>query len=418
MHAPVLRFTPTAWAKLLYLRDYGKTEVGGFGITAPDDPLLVTDFKMVKQECSSVTVDFDDESVADFFDSSLAAGHKFGHFDRIWIHTHPGCSPSPSGTDVETFDRVFSDPDWAVMFIIAEEGKCFARLRINQNLNSFMDIPVEIDYGVEFDATDQLAWEEEYRDNVSESTYTYTTYTTGSGVVNNKAADWPLQKSDDGKPNRFTPADFDMLTEEDWQEIASSGSQVSRSLLDENDGGMAFQEDDFTADPYRDVPIHQLSDDQYAAWEEYVEGIEDAEEQAYERQLMDEDREFRELLEAEDALDRRLNPEERERARRMTVEHLRKLHNNDASISALNEDDFDYDLLDETDFEPSDDEINAAVDADIEAMSKLRDGDDDESNAEGSMTRDEQIQHDQEWAASLRALRAKLPEREQCLTPA
>ena len=27
-----LRFSPTAWAKLLYLRDFGRTEVGGFGI--------------------------------------------------------------------------------------------------------------------------------------------------------------------------------------------------------------------------------------------------------------------------------------------------------------------------------------------------------------------------------------------------
>ena len=29
---PVLRFTPYAWAKLLWLRDAGPTEIGGFGI--------------------------------------------------------------------------------------------------------------------------------------------------------------------------------------------------------------------------------------------------------------------------------------------------------------------------------------------------------------------------------------------------
>ena len=28
---PVLRFSPTAWAKLLFLRDAGDTEIGGFG---------------------------------------------------------------------------------------------------------------------------------------------------------------------------------------------------------------------------------------------------------------------------------------------------------------------------------------------------------------------------------------------------
>ena len=32
---PVLRFSPTAWAKLLYFRDRSDTEVGGFGVTRP-----------------------------------------------------------------------------------------------------------------------------------------------------------------------------------------------------------------------------------------------------------------------------------------------------------------------------------------------------------------------------------------------
>ena len=43
---PSLRFTPTAWAKLLFLRDYGDTEVAGFGIAETDDLLLVTDIAL------------------------------------------------------------------------------------------------------------------------------------------------------------------------------------------------------------------------------------------------------------------------------------------------------------------------------------------------------------------------------------
>src|SRR5262245_50863551 len=34
-----LRFSPTAWAKLLFLRDLGDSEIGGFGITPSDDLL-------------------------------------------------------------------------------------------------------------------------------------------------------------------------------------------------------------------------------------------------------------------------------------------------------------------------------------------------------------------------------------------
>src|SRR5215469_14058441 len=42
-----LRFSPTAWAKLLFLRDIGDSEVGGFGITAADDPLFIENVQLV-----------------------------------------------------------------------------------------------------------------------------------------------------------------------------------------------------------------------------------------------------------------------------------------------------------------------------------------------------------------------------------
>jgi hypothetical protein len=66
--SPALRLSPTAWAKLLYLRDAGETEVGGFGISAADDLLFVEDVQLVRQTCDVASVAFDDESVADFFD--------------------------------------------------------------------------------------------------------------------------------------------------------------------------------------------------------------------------------------------------------------------------------------------------------------------------------------------------------------
>ena len=57
---PALRFSPTAWAKLLYLRDSGDSEVGGFGISASDDLLYVEDVQLVRQVCTAISVAFDD----------------------------------------------------------------------------------------------------------------------------------------------------------------------------------------------------------------------------------------------------------------------------------------------------------------------------------------------------------------------
>src|SRR5262245_38636251 len=71
---PSLRLTPYAWAKLLHLRDLSETEVGGFGVAAPDDLLLVAEVALVRQQCSPVTVKFDDSAVADYFDRQVDAG--------------------------------------------------------------------------------------------------------------------------------------------------------------------------------------------------------------------------------------------------------------------------------------------------------------------------------------------------------
>jgi proteasome lid subunit RPN8/RPN11 len=164
---PVLTFTPTAWAKLIYLRDYGDTEVGGFGIAAGNDLLRVTDVQLVRQRCTSVTVAFDDEAVADHVDHNIDAGLTPAQCLRIWVHTHPGDSAQPSSTDEDTFARVFGACDWAIMFILAQHGETYCRLRFNAGPGGELELPVAIDYAEEFDGTDWAAWEAEYEANVS-----------------------------------------------------------------------------------------------------------------------------------------------------------------------------------------------------------------------------------------------------------
>ncbi|MFP4106308.1 MAG: hypothetical protein ACLFVU_09480 [Phycisphaerae bacterium] len=164
---PVLRFTPTAWAKLLFFRDYQDTEIGGFGILAEDDPLLVEEFVTVKQDVTMASVAFDDDSVADFFDAQVDLGRRPEQFGRVWLHTHPGHSPTPSGTDEETFSRVFGNCQWAVMFILAQGGKSYARLRFNVGPGGHAAIPVEVDYFRPFDGSDTEAWQVEYETNIS-----------------------------------------------------------------------------------------------------------------------------------------------------------------------------------------------------------------------------------------------------------
>jgi len=164
--AVTLRFSPTAWAKLLYFRDQSGNEVGGFGITDPDDLLFVKDFVTVKQEVTSISVKFDDEAVGEFFDAQVDLGRKPEQFARIWLHSHPGDSPEPSGTDENTFARVFGACQWAAMVIVAQDDSTYARLSFNVGPGSQVLVPVAIDYSQAFGPSDHDKWDAEYAAHV------------------------------------------------------------------------------------------------------------------------------------------------------------------------------------------------------------------------------------------------------------
>jgi len=168
---PKLRFTPNAWAKLLFLRDLGPTEVGAFGITRPDDLLLVEEIQLVQQRCTEAFVAFDDVAVAEHFEQQVDLGRRPEQCGRIWIHTHPGRSAQPSHVDVETFHRVFGHCDWAVMFILSRGGETYAELSWRHGGPTSIRLRVEVDYSQPFAASDHELWEDEYHSHVDPTAF-------------------------------------------------------------------------------------------------------------------------------------------------------------------------------------------------------------------------------------------------------
>jgi len=160
---PRLRFSPWAWAKLLFLRDRGPTEIAAFGISPRDDLLFVEDLQLPRQRCSPLTAALEDVAVADLFDAQVDKGRSPAQFARIWVHTHPGDSAQPSGTDERTFERVFGACDWAVMFILARGGDAYARLRLQCGVAVSLRLRTEIDYSRPFAGSDFERWEQEYQ---------------------------------------------------------------------------------------------------------------------------------------------------------------------------------------------------------------------------------------------------------------
>jgi len=148
------------------MRDAGDTEVGGFGIANSKDLLLIEDFVTVKQTATAASINFNDESVADFFDQQVDEGRRPEQFARVWVHTHPGNCPNPSAVDEATFARVFGGSDFAIMLILANGGDVYARLRFNVGPGGEVLIPVEVDYYCVFAGSDPEAWELEYQTNI------------------------------------------------------------------------------------------------------------------------------------------------------------------------------------------------------------------------------------------------------------
>lgn len=163
-----LRFAPLAWLKWQYLCHAGPTEVAGFGLSAAHDPLYVEDILVVEQRATAVTVAFDDKAIADLFDRMTDLEIPPQRYFRIWLHSHPGASATPSSVDEATFTRVWAC-DWSLMGILSRTAATYARLQFNAGPGGSFELPVVADWQAwprylassSLDAL-FLHWQEEY----------------------------------------------------------------------------------------------------------------------------------------------------------------------------------------------------------------------------------------------------------------
>jgi len=206
--------SPKAFLKLKFMCLIGPTEVGGFGVTALDcfkgnsGTIYIDDFQLPQQENTAVFCKFTPEGIQDLgADLFMERGLQPSQYMRIWIHTHPGYSPHPSGPDEETFATTFGSkshncPPWAVMLIMAKDGSYYAKLRANPDDGPTVE--EEIDVREDWskypayvadpaNTADQALWAEEYKSKVSEVRYT-TTYTSGTAVNRNAAYSYSPQR--------------------------------------------------------------------------------------------------------------------------------------------------------------------------------------------------------------------------------
>jgi len=161
-----LRFTDYAWQKLRHFCYSTPTEVSGFGISNDEDPFLVEDFILLRQQSSAAHTDLDGEAIGELVYDMVQAGKEPHQCSRIWIHTHPEMSAHPSATDENTFRAVFAGYDWVIMCIVSMLGDASARIRVTlPSLTFSMELPITIvDKGTCKDLEGlKKGWDAEYK---------------------------------------------------------------------------------------------------------------------------------------------------------------------------------------------------------------------------------------------------------------
>ncbi|HQR44307.1 MAG TPA: hypothetical protein PLX97_16540 [Gemmatales bacterium] len=151
--------------------------MAGLGLSAEHDPLYLQDILVINQKATVSTVAFDDEAIADLFDTMTDQQIPPNRFSRIWLHSHPGASARPSSVDELTFRRVFGGCDWSVMAIISRTANTYARIQFSAGPGGSWEIPVVVDWqawpSVSSLDSHLAQWRQEYEQHVKQVTFDF-----------------------------------------------------------------------------------------------------------------------------------------------------------------------------------------------------------------------------------------------------
>lgn len=227
-----LRFSPYAWAKYNWMRDRSNNEVAAFGISSRSDITYIEDIRLLKQTVSGASAEFDEDDIPRYLDDMIDEGYQPLECMRIWLHTHPGHSASPSGTDEKTFEEAFGRADWAVMCILAQGGEIKAKVCLTAANGQFrhdFTIPITVDCTGAFSGVtkeDVERWEDEYVKYVQCRTYVVST-----SAVNRHGPSRPVQQS----WHDWSRHGQDRYDDIDWDEIENWRKEYAHATDDSHD---------------------------------------------------------------------------------------------------------------------------------------------------------------------------------------
>lgn len=142
---------------------------------------------------------------------------------RVWLHTHPGNSPSPSSTDREEFNKLLAmGQPWLVMLIIAQDLSIHGEVGFKVGDEYLRgDASLQVDWSLISDEPiDVDALEKEYDEMVSTKTFSYTP-TVFSGYPHSRSNwDRNYQEINWGERPNLSPIQSKNMREAHHEEMA------------------------------------------------------------------------------------------------------------------------------------------------------------------------------------------------------
>ena len=162
---PKLIFSPYAYAKYIWFRDRGKTEISAMAQSSVEDRFYIEDIHIIKQKSSAALTTFDDDGFAEYMEDMVMDGHSSSNVGRIWLHTHPGFSSTPSMTDEDTFKDKFGLCSWAIMGILSHDDMTVWLSMTSEGQSYYMKMEIDIDWKALIDNVEinKKDFEEEYK---------------------------------------------------------------------------------------------------------------------------------------------------------------------------------------------------------------------------------------------------------------
>lgn len=277
-----MNISPYAYQKMMYFIRK-PVEVAGFAILSEDLKTII-DYELLYQESGVASFEFNREKMSDYIEK-MSDRYSPAQCFRVFVHTHPGDCPKPSGTDWETFNSLMSSYPWFGMLIFAKDQSYYFYLKLTQGPGLETEVDLDIDWGISCQPVDFEHLENEYKEKVSIKPKVFSAIKLPESFRDQGHLPWDLKARWQNHTSNYTN-----IKEDRWDREAEQSSFPFESLRVESDEELEAEimeqlealdrveeldseldDDEIFENFLKNKSINEMSDEEFEFFQQYME---------------------------------------------------------------------------------------------------------------------------------------------------